>query len=302
MFLAWGEREVYMENLILEVHGLCKKYRGFELRNVSFSLEAGYILGLIGRNGAGKTTLMKLIQNIIPKNSGSVKIGGYDHVKDELLAKNQVGFIMEHPFFEPKSLEENAELFGVFYQNYNHTEFLSYLERFGLDKNIGYGKLSKGMQTKFQLSFALSHKAKLLIMDEPTGGLDPIFRREFLTLLQEVAETEQVGIVISTHITSDLDKIADYIAMIDDGELIFYKSKEELVDEYWLIKGKRDTLKKIPNSSLISIRKYNTGFEALTNNKEMCEELCSKEDALLCERASIEDIMYYINKGRSETV
>ena len=291
-----------MDNHILEVHGLCKKYRGFELRNVSFSLEAGYILGLIGRNGAGKTTLMKLIQNIIPKNSGTVKIGGYDHVKDELKAKNQVGFIMEHPFFEPKSLEENAKLFGVFYQNYNHIEFLSYLERFGLNKNMGYGKLSKGMQTKYQLSFALSHKAKLLIMDEPTGGLDPIFRREFLTLLQEVAETEQVGIVISTHITSDLDKIADYIAMIDDGELIFYKSKEELEDEYWLLKGKRDTLKKIPSSSLISIRKYNTGFEALTNNRKLCDELCSKEDTLLCERASIEDIMYYINKGRSETV
>lgn len=290
-----------MENPILEVKNLSKKYRGFEVKNVSFTLEAGYILGLIGRNGAGKTTLMKLIQNIIPKNAGTVTIHGYDHVKDEIDAKNKIGFIMEHPFFDRKSLENNGKLFGRFYKEYDHSLFLQYLDRFELAHDQEYGNLSKGMQTKFQLSFALSHKAKLLIMDEPTGGLDPIFRREFLSLLQEVAETEQVGIIISTHITSDLDKIADYIALIDDGELIFCKTKEELMDEYWLVKGKRDLLKKIPNSAFVSIHKRSQGFEALTCDKKNCEGYCNDTDSILFERASIEDIMYYINKERSET-
>lgn len=294
--------EKSMSDQILEVQGLCKKYRGFEIQNVSFCLEAGYIMGLIGRNGAGKTTLMKLIQNIVRRNAGTVTINGYDNVKDEVAAKNEIGFIMEHPFFDRMSLEENARMFGRFYERYDHETVLSYLQRFQLDPNKEYGKLSKGMQTKFQLSFALSHQAKLLIMDEPTGGLDPIFRREFLSLLQEVADTERVGIIISTHITSDLDKIADYIALIDAGELIFYKTKEELMDEYWLVKGSRDLLKKIPDAEFISIRKYNQGFEALTCNKRKCMEYCSDTDQILFERASIDDIMYYINKGRSETI
>lgn len=291
-----------MENQILKVQGVCKKYSGFKLQNVSLELESGYILGLIGRNGAGKTTLMKVIQNIVIPDAGTVMINGFDSRKDEVAAKNEIGFIMEHPFFDRITLEKNAQLFGKFYKNYDHENVLKYLQRFELDKNQQYGKLSKGMQTKYQLAFALSHHAKLLIMDEPTGGLDPIFRREFLSILQEVAETEQVGIIISTHITSDLDKIADFIALIDDGELIFSKTKEDLMDEYWLVKGGRDLLKRIPETQFISIRKHNQGFEALTCNKKSVVEFCEDTDNILFERASIEDIMYYINKGRSEII
>lgn len=291
-----------MDNQILEVEGLCKKYRGFQLQNVSFGLEAGYILGLIGRNGAGKTTLMKLIQNVVVPNAGTVRINGYDYKKNEVEAKNEIGFIMEHPFFDQISLEKNAALFGRYYKKYDKSIVEDYLQRFGLDPKQDYGKLSKGMQTKFQLSFALAHQAKLLIMDEPTGGLDPIFRREFLSILQEVAEEHGVAIIISTHITSDLDKIADYIALIDDGELIFYMTKEELMDEYWMVKGSRELLKNIPNSAFISIRKRNQGFEALTNKKQQCESYCQETDQVLFERATIEDIMYFINKGRRETI
>lgn len=291
-----------MANQILEVSELCKKYRGFQIQNVSFSLEAGYILGLIGRNGAGKTTLMKLIQNIVIPNSGTVHISGLDYKKNEVKAKNEIGFIMENPFLDRISLKKNAALFGRFYKKYDPEIVASYMKRFDLNPEQEYGELSKGMQTKFQLSFALAHQAKLLIMDEPTGGLDPIFRREFLSILQEVAQEQEVGIIISTHITSDLDKIADYIALIDDGELIFYKTKEELMDEYWLVKGSRELLKKIPNSMFVSIRKRNQGFEALTSNKPMCERYCEDTDQVLFERASIEDIMYFINKGRRETI
>lgn len=291
-----------MSNCILEVKGLGKRFRGFELKNVSFDLEAGYILGLIGPNGAGKTTLMKLIQNVVIPSSGTVLVNGFDSRRDEVCAKNEIGFLMEQTFLERYSLEENAKLFGRFYESFHMETFLEYLERFELNKDQEYGKLSKGMQTKFQLSFALSHEARLLILDEPTGGLDPIFRREFLTLLQEVAEQENVGIIISTHITSDLDKIADYIAFLNEGELVFCKSKEELLDEYWMIKGERKLLKVIPNSCFVAVRSHNEGFEALTCQKSICERYCEVGSQVLFERASIEDIMYYISKGRKKIV
>ena len=287
-----------MKNQLLVVNNLCKKYRDFQLKNVSFTLDAGYILGLVGQNGAGKTTLMKLIQNIVAKTSGDVIIDGLDYKKNEIEIKNRIGFIMESPFFELYTLEENGKVFGRFYKHYNHKEFLGYLKQFGLAKEKKYGELSKGMQTKFQLSFALSHQARLLILDEPTGGLDPVFRREFLTLLQEVVESENIGIIISTHITNDLDKIADYIALIDQGELLFCKTKEELLDEYFMIKGRAEMLEQIPKSALISVRKYREGFEALTNQKDVCIE--NAGESLVCEHASIEDIMFYVAKGRKE--
>lgn len=291
-----------MSNYVLEVENLSKKYKGFSIQNISFQLEEGFILGLVGRNGAGKTTLMKCIQNIVPHTSGTIRIAGIDVKKDEIRAKQQVGFVMEHPFFERMSLSCNVSMLSRFYPNFDSNLFESYMKRFELDASKEYGQLSKGMQTKFQLSFALSRKPKLLIMDEPTGGLDPIFRREFLTILQEVADTHNVGIIISTHITSDLDKIADYIALIDDGELIFYKTKEELLSEYWLVKGNKELLKKIPNSTFVSIRKHNLGFEALTCQRNICERYCENTDQIVFEHASIEDIMYYVNKERRETI
>lgn len=291
-----------MQDHILTVEHLCKKYRGFEIKDISFSLEAGYIVGLIGRNGAGKTTLMKLIQNIVTKDSGRVTIAGYDHIKDEIKAKNEIGFIMDHPFLDEFSLEKNATMFGVFYEKYNHEKFLSYLERFDLSVKQEYGKLSKGMKTKFQLSFALAHDPKLLILDEPTGGLDPVFRREFLRLLQEIVEAENVSVIISTHITRDLDKVADYIALIDDGELVFYQTKESIMDTYWLVKGNRELLKKIPLDVFISIRKHQEGFEALTTECERCKKYVDDTDKILFEHAMIEDIMYYINKSRREVI
>lgn len=291
-----------MSNNVLEVENLSKKYKGFSIQNISFQLEEGFILGLVGRNGAGKTTLMKCIQNIVPHTSGTIRIAGIDVKKDEIRAKQQVGFVMEHPFFERMSLNRNASMLSRFYPSFDSNLFESYMKRFELDASKEYGQLSKGMQTKFQLSFALARKPKLLIMDEPTGGLDPIFRREFLTILQEVADTRNVGIIISTHITSDLDKIADYIALIDDGELIFYKTKEELLSEYWLVKGNKELLKKIPNSTFVSIRKHNLGFEALTCQRNICESYCEDTDQIVFEHASIEDIMYYVNKERRETI
>lgn len=286
-----------MTQPVLWVENLCKKYRGFRVNEVSFSLEPGYIMGFIGRNGAGKTTVMKLIQSIVRKNKGCVLIDGIDISKDTIAAKNKIGFIMDSPFLDKLTLMENGELFGIYYKEFQREKFIHYLNEFQLDPHKKLSTLSKGMVTKFQLAFALSHNAKLLILDEPTGGLDPIFRRDFLTLLQGVAESENVGILISTHITSDLDKIADYITLIDNGTIMLSKTKEELYDDYKIVKGSREVLNKIPKDLFISIRKYPEGFSALTEHVQSIKNLVADTDYIKFEQATIEDIMYYISKA-----
>jgi len=222
-----------MENVLLEVKGLSKKYFSFELKDVSFSLEAGYILGLTGRNGAGKTTLMKQLIHPESSTAGSVMIGGIDAKKEPVRAKQEIGVLMEEqPFLWDMTLEMNGTLLGAFYERFDMEKFHTYLKRFELYPDRTYRNLSRGMRMKFQLAFALAHSPKLLLMDEATGGLDVVFRREFYYMLQEAVEQELVSVIISTHVTEDLDKIADYVAFIEGGRMKFFESKEELNEMY----------------------------------------------------------------------
>ena len=221
-----------MEN-ILEVKGLSKKYFSFELKDVSFSLEPGYILGLTGRNGAGKTTLIKQLIHPETAGGGSVIVNGIDAKKDPIGAKQEIGVLMEEqPFLMDMTLERNGTLLGAFYERFDKEKFHAYLKRFELYPDRIYRNLSRGMRMKFQLAFALAHSPKLLLMDEATGGLDVVFRREFYYLLQEAVEKEMVSVIISTHVTEDLDKIADYVAFMEGGKMKFYESKEELCEMY----------------------------------------------------------------------
>lgn len=218
---------------MLEVKGLTKKYFSFALRDVSFSLEPGYILGLTGRNGAGKTTLIKQLIHPETATCGSVIINGIDAKKEPLRAKQEIGVLMEEqPFLTDMSLELNGTLLGAFYERFDLEKFHDYLRKFELSREASYRELSRGMRMKFQLAFALAHSPKLLLMDEATGGLDVVFRREFYYLLQEAVEKELVSVIISTHVTEDLDKVADYVAFIDGGRMKFYESKEELYEKY----------------------------------------------------------------------
>lgn len=222
-----------MEELTLRVEGIGKKYLSFELKDISFSLEPGYILGLTGRNGAGKTTLMKLLMNPDFGKRGSIEICGINARKNAWKAKQEIGVLMEElPFFWEKTLEKNAELLGGFYENFSMEKFLNYLRKFELNPGSFYTDLSRGMKMKFQLAFALAHNPKLLLMDEATGGLDVVFRREFFYLLQEAVEKEMVSVIIATHVTEDLDKVADYVAFIEKGQMKFLESKEELQEKY----------------------------------------------------------------------
>jgi ABC-2 type transport system ATP-binding protein len=284
-------------NTVLQVQDLHKKFKDFEIKSVSFSLEAGYIMGFIGRNGSGKTTIMKLIQNVIVKDSGTVTVCGFDNRKQEMKAKNEIGFVADcSPFIQRYTLLENAQLFGKYYSDFNMDRFSAYLKRFRLEENQNVLELSKGMRSRFQLAFALAHNPKLLIMDEPNDGLDPIFRREFLNLLQELIQEEKMGILFSTHITADLDKIADFITLIDRGRIILSQDKEALLEKYCIIKGSRELVDRLPSDRFVSIRKYPQGFEGMALCGRELTELCGALDQVIIQRATLEDIMYYYSK------
>lgn len=197
-----------MEESALMVRGLCRQQGKFELRDISFTLPRGYIMGLVGRMGSGKTTLLKSILNPSLIKSGSVEYEG------------QAGFIMEDaPFFAEATLKENMEVFKNLYKNYDEKEFYERLKRVGLEDHKVYGLLSKGEKVRFQFAFAMGHHPRLLLLDEPTSGLDVTFRREFLYMLQEAVEKQMISVIFSTHLTDELERIADFIGVMDNGTL-----------------------------------------------------------------------------------
>lgn len=209
------------QEIALEVKNLCRKQGKFKLHDISFTLPRGYIMGLVGRMGSGKTTLLRSILNPSLTDSGSVI---YD---------KQAGFIMEDaPFIEGVTLKENMELFKNLYNNYDEGEFYARLKSVGLGDHKVYGLLSKGEKVRFQFAFAMGHHPELLLLDEPTSGLDVAFRREFLYMLQEAVEKQMVSVIISTHLTDELERIADFIGVMEDGMLSFKDVSDVTGDEH----------------------------------------------------------------------
>lgn len=278
-----------MEN-ILEVKNLNKKYKNFELQDINFSIPKGYIMGFIGQNGAGKTTTIKLIMNLVKKDSGEIKVFGKDNLECEKEIKEKIGFVYDDCFFyEQLSLDDNAKLIGAVYKNWSFDTFYKYLDKFGLNKKQKIKELSKGMKMKFSLSVALSHNAEFIIMDEPTAGLDPVVRVEVLNILRNEIQNENVGVLLSTHITSDLEKIADYITYINDGKVLFSKSKEEIFDEYKIVKGDKELLNKDNEKYFEGIRKNPYGFEALTNKVDEVKKIFGNK--VVIEKVTLDQIM-----------
>ena len=230
-------------NNILEISNLCKNYKDFSLKNVNISLERGYIMGFIGPNGAGKSTTIKLIMNLIKKDSGSIKVFNMDHEKHEIEIKEKIGFVYdENYYYEELTVQEMKNIIRPFYHQWDDDAFQKYVKDFQLPLKKLIKHLSKGMRMKFSLAIALSHHAELLIMDEPTSGLDPLVRSELLDILQSLLEDENKSVFFSTHITSDLDKVADYITLIHDGEILLSQAKDELIEEYCVVKGDKEIL------------------------------------------------------------
>lgn len=282
-----------MVETILEIKNLSKDYVGFKLDNVSFNLKKGYIMGFIGPNGSGKTTTIKLIMNLIKRTSGEIKVFGLDNLEDEKEVKYKIGFVYDDAnFYENFSINKNAKIIANFYDNWNWEVFNNYMERFKIDKNQKFKDLSKGMKMKFSLSLALSHDADLLIMDEPTSGLDPIFRHEIINILQEYIEDGNRSILFSTHIISDIEKMADYITYINDGKIVFSEEKTKLEDTYRIVKGGLDILDSILKDEFISVIKNKYGFSGLTRNyNKLYEKYGSK---IVIDKPNIEEIMIYM--------
>ncbi len=277
-----------MKNL-LEVRGLNKAYRNFALHDVSFSLPEGCITGFIGVNGAGKTTTLKTILGLTPRESGEILFFGQNLDKEERAIKERLGIVLDSGgFYGELSLMEMKALAASSYRSWDEAEFRRYLDRFSLNPRQKINTLSKGMRMKYALALALSHKAELLIMDEPTSGLDPLIRRQLLDILREYMDRGGRGVFFSTHITSDLDQLADMLILIDRGRIVFQEEKDSLMERYRIVKGDAKELSDSVLPLLHNLSRTAFGFTAVTDH---AEEIRKAMPGALLERASVEDIM-----------
>lgn len=285
-----------MENVI-QLNNVSKTYKEFSIDQMNLTIKQGYVTGLIGANGAGKSTTIKMMMNLIKPDTGEVKVFGQSYSEHEKAIKERIGFVYDsNVFFEGMNLQDIRRIVGPAYKKWSDKKFYGYVERFELPLKKSIRHFSKGMQMKASLAIALSHEAELIIMDEPTAGLDPVFRRELLDLLQDVMVDGNRTILFSTHITTDLERIADYIAFINDGQLIFNQEAHAVPEKYALVKGSLDLLDRDTEDAFIHVHKASTGFEALTDDVQRTGALFG--DSVLIERPSLEDIMYYTKGGK----
>ncbi|QFT87650.1 ABC transporter ATP-binding protein YtrB [Bacillus sp. THAF10] len=277
--------------LALDIKNLSKKYEHFHLKDVSFQLKKGYIMGFIGANGAGKTTTIKSILNLIQTDSGEVSILGKNYIEHELEMKQIIGFTFGGVNYYTKSkIKKVTNVIKRFYDNWEEETYQNYLNRFNLDENKKIEELSEGMKVKYNLALALSHGSKLLILDEPTSGLDPIARDNLLDLFQSLVEEGEVSILFSTHITSDLEKCADYITYIHNGQIINSSEKEEFIHTYRLLNGSDSQLEQVKHH-LISYKKNSFGFTGLIHHSDFDPSL-----EINAKLPNIEEIMIYFSK------
>ena len=281
----------------IEISGVTKNYDGFKLDNISFCVPTGSIMGFIGQNGAGKSTTIKALLNIIKIDSGKITILGKDHINDEYQIKSEIAAVFDElPFYDGYNAEQINKMF--LYKTWDKNKYFAYIERFGLPRKKKLKQFSKGMKMKLQIATALSHGAKLLIMDEATTGLDPVVRNEILDIFREYLQDETNSILMSSHITSDLEKIADCVTFIDKGKILLTGVKDEILEQHGVIKCKKDELSQIAREDFISARINEFGAEVMVADREQCKK---KYPALLIERTTLEEIMlFYVNREKKE--
>ena len=283
-----------MEN-ILEIKNLSKKYNGFELRNVNIELPKGIIMWFIGENGAGKTTTIKSILNIINRDSGEIKIFGLDNKENERKIKEDIGVVLDDSFLsEYLNPADINKIMKNIYKNWDEKLYFKYIEDFKLPKEKISKEYSSGMKMKLKIAVALAHHPRLLILDEPTSGLDPVARNEILDIFQEFIQDENKGIFVSSHITSDLEHIADYITFINNGEIIFTKTRDELLENYGIVKCSEEQFKKIDKKDYIKYKKNRYEYDVLIEDKY---EFKKKYDISVIDKTSLENIMLIYIKG-----
>ena len=282
---------------ILEVSGLNKSFKDFSLNDISFTLPEDCITGFIGINGAGKTTTIRTILGLIQKSSGTIKAFGKDMEKHQQELKNRIGIVFDEGYFyDDLTMDEMKSIIAPAYTEWSDKSYREYMDSFSLNPRQKISTLSRGMRMKFTLTLALSHKAELLIMDEPTSGLDPLVRSRLLEIITDYMKHGGKGVFFSTHITSDLDKVADMLILIHDGRILFQKEKDDLLDNYRLVKGDAKTINADNKKLFLSIRTTDYGFAGVTN--KLSEVKKSIPDVLV-ERPTLEDIMLaHIEGGR----
>lgn len=280
----------------LRVENLSKKLGDFMLENIDFSLDYGYVLGLIGRNGAGKTSLLNTILGIWTPEEGTIEIAGYDRVHDEIRAKNEMAFVTDECVF-PMEMTPYiiGSIFGKVYDRFDFGHYRKLCRRFRLPMHKRLDKMSKGMVIKMQIAFAFSREAKLYIFDEPSAGLDPVFRKELVDLMFDLIEDGRRSVIFSTHLTDELDRIADYILFLEDGKQKLFEQKEELISRYKLVRGTREQIDSF-QESIIGKRIRPSSSEALVAMEALNIDDLSSNRPLIT-TPTIEDIMYYFIKG-----
>ena len=275
----------------INIKDLSKSFDEFSLKDVSLSLPQGSIMGLIGENGSGKTTLVKLILDALHKDSGSIEVLGNAQDKNFHLVKEDLGIVFDNmgisDVFTVKDVEKVMS--GIF-KNWDKEEFLSLVEKFKIPQKTKFKELSKGNKMKLGISVALSHKAKLLILDEPINGLDPAVRDDFLNILWDFTRQEDHSILISSHIVSDLEKICDYITFLHEGKVIFSDEKDKILERYGILNCTLDNYNDLDKSIVIGCRKNPYGAEVLINRENI-------SNALQVRGASLEEIFIYTVKG-----
>jgi len=277
--------------LALEVRNLSKTYDHFYLQDVSFQLEKGYIMGFIGANGAGKTTTIKSILNLIQTDRGEVRIFGKTMAEHEIELKQDIGSAFGNiDFYTRNKIKTLTNAVKSFYRNWDDATYYRYLKKFNLVEDKKIAELSTGMKVKYSLALALSHGAKLLILDEPTSGLDPVARDELLEIFQELVKDGEISILFSTHITSDLEKCADYITYIHNGRMINSAEKEQFIDTYRLLSGTKEQLDRVQDR-LISYKTNSFGFTGLIHAEDLDPSL-----GMNVALPNLEEIMIYFSR------
>lgn len=253
-----------MTSNALEVKNLTAYVGDFALNNVSLELQKGTIMGFVGRNGAGKTTFIKTILDIIPQAGGKVLFDGQPLFGNEATVRAKIGVVFDNPIY-PINLKviKIKSLMAPFYSSFDNSKFDELMERFELDPYKKLSTYSRGMQMKFSIAMALSHNPDLVILDEPTAGLDPFARADVLDLLLEIMQNEDKSILFSTHITSDLEKIADYVTIIDEGRIILYQSKDDILDRYALVQIEKEAMTDELRADLIGLKETAFGYSGL---------------------------------------
>ncbi|MCH5271177.1 MAG: ABC transporter ATP-binding protein [Lachnospiraceae bacterium] len=276
---------------VIELNNVTKDYGDFKLDAVNFNVPEGLVCGFIGQNGAGKTTTINLILDIIKRDAGEIRVFGKDIDKDSASLRENIGVVFDemgfHEFMTGRDI--NIMMKNIF-KNWEEDVFFDYLRRFSLPTKKKCGAFSRGMRMKLQIAVALSHHAKLLIMDEPTSGLDPIVRNEMIDIFREFVLEEDHTILLSSHITGDLEKLADEVVFIDGGKIVLSGNKDKILEKHGILKCKKEDLNRISDSLIVHWETGSFGAEVLVNDSHEASKLYPD---MVMEPATLEQIMLH---------